>query len=436
MYEIKENLADKAITIGVYPLNQSKWQVQEYLDELLLLSKTAGYNVIHQEIQYRFKPDVAFYIGKGKLEIIKQKNLELNIKAVIFDNDLSSSQMRNLEKKLDCRIIDRCGLILEIFYKHARTRESKTQVELARLNYLLPRLTGAWTHFSQQSGGIGVKGPGETQLEVDRRLARKRITELQKDLLQIEISHREQRKSREKIFRFALLGYTNSGKSTLMNILTEAGVLAQDNLFATLDTTTRRLQLKKGLDVLLSDTVGFIRKLPPQLVASFRSTLAEIIEADGLLHVIDSSSSFYQDHLKTVNEVISDFKIQHKPTLLIFNKIDRLKETGLLSRLKKEFPEAYFISASKKMGLEELKQGLLHIFENEFIMIKIILTHRDSGHFAKFLSVVEIIKETDTDEQRILDLKVHKKLVNQLAMEFPVQRLSTRNLSELPTGTE
>jgi GTP-binding protein HflX len=305
---------------------------KEHLDELEFLTQTAGAVVVDKFYQERDKIDSSFFIGKGKAEEIAKKAEDEDVDLVIFENSLSPTQIRNLEKIIKCKVIDKPALILDIFASNARTAEAKTQVELAQLQYLQARLTRAWTHLSKQLGGIGTKGPGETQIETDRRLIGTRISMLKEKLKKIEEQRKTQRQQRDNYTRAALVGYTNVGKSTLLNILTGAGVYVENKLFATLDTSTKILKEINGRKlpqpVLISDTVGFIRNLPHDLVESFKSTLAEVVEADILLHVADISSDSLEEQVKVVEETLKDIGADTKPVIMIFNKVDKLLETG------------------------------------------------------------------------------------------------------------
>jgi GTP-binding protein HflX len=280
------------------------------------------------------------------------------IDSLIFDDELTPAQIRNWEQLTEIKVIDRSALILDIFAAHARSREARLQVELAQLTYLLPRLTRQWSHLSRQVGGIGTKGPGESQLETDRRLVRQRIAHLKKDLKRIEQQGLTQRKNAGNLKRVSLVGYTNTGKSTLLHALTGADVLIADKLFATLDTTTRRLRLNEHLTVLVSDTVGFINKLPHHLIASFQSTLAQTREADLLLHVVDLSDSSYMDHINIVRDILKELEIEKKPTIILFNKVDKVSDEQVLKDASRDYPDALFISATKKIRLENIKKKL------------------------------------------------------------------------------
>jgi len=354
----KEQLKkERAYLIGAGLANQTPAQVQEHLDELALLAVTAGAEVTGRAIQMRPAPDPKYFIGSGRAAEAKKEIDTLSADLVIFDDDLSPSQIKNLEKLFEKRTIDRSMLILDIFSHHARTHESKIQVELAQMRYLAPRLTGLWSHLGQQTGGIGTRGPGETQLEVDKRVMKKRIAELEKKLDNVERQREQQKKRRDTLFKAAVVGYTNVGKSTLLNALSRARVYTADKLFATLDATTRRVYLAGFGEVLVSDTVGFIRKLPHHLVASFRSTLGVITGADGILLLMDASSPQQADQMETVNRVLNELETQDLPRLRVFNKIDKA-EAPCLARLRAEYPDALLISAIRELGLDELKAGL------------------------------------------------------------------------------
>lgn len=350
--------------------HQTKEQVREYLDELELLAATLGVEVKHSFTQKLERPDVRTFIGKGKLEEVKAMVVAENIDKVIFDDDLSPSQLRNLEKVLKCQIYDRSLLILDIFLKRAQTSQARTQVELARYQYLLPRLTHMWTHLERQRGGTGTRGgAGEKEIETDRRVIRNQINVLRKKLDKIEKQQVTQRKSRQNMVRVALVGYTNVGKSTLMRLLTKADVLAEDKLFATVDSTVRKMVVH-SVPLLISDTVGFIRKLPHHLIESFKSTLDEIREADVLLHVVDISHPLFEEQTEIVNKTLLEICGEDKPTVLVYNKIDRinvqfeqryeLEPPVDLELLKATFmnseTDTVFVSARAKQNIDELRE--------------------------------------------------------------------------------
>jgi GTP-binding protein HflX len=315
---------EKSIVVGIVTQNQSEDKLNEYLDELEFLTFTAGGTVIKRFSQKMDKPNPKTFVGTGKLEEIKYFIKDNDIKTVIFDDELTPSQSKNITKELDCKVLDRTNLILDIFAQRAETSYARTQVELAQCQYLLPRLTGMWTHLERQKGGIGMRGPGETEIETDRRIVRDRISLLKEKIKVIDKQMATQRSNRGAMVRVALVGYTNVGKSTLMNAVGKSDVFVENKLFATLDTTVRKTVIK-NLPFLLSDTVGFIRKLPTQLVESFKSTLDEVREADLLLHVVDISHPDFEDHIASVNQILQDIKSADKPTIMVFNKIDAYK---------------------------------------------------------------------------------------------------------------
>ncbi|GAK88330.1 GTP-binding protein HflX [Nonlabens ulvanivorans] len=322
MLERETHEYEKAILVGVVTQQQSEEKLNEYLDELEFLAYTAGATIHKRFSQKMQKPNPKTFLGSGKMEDIKAYVDAHNIDTVIFDDELSPAQQKNIEKILEVKIIDRTYLILDIFAQRAETSYARTQVELAQYEYLLPRLVGLWTHLERQKGGIGMRGPGETEIETDRRIVRDRITLLKKKLLTIDKQMATQRGNRGKMVRVALVGYTNVGKSTLMNVISKSEVFAENKLFATLDTTVRKVVVK-NLPFLLTDTVGFIRKLPTQLVESFKSTLDEVRESDLLLHVVDIAHGSFEDHIASVNKILSEIDAVDKPTIMVFNKIDQ-----------------------------------------------------------------------------------------------------------------
>ncbi len=321
MIEEKSLELEKAVLIGIINQEQDAEKSDEYLDELEFLTFTAGGEVVKRFTQKVDTPNPKTFIGSGKMEEVRQFVESNDIGAVIFDDELSPGQQRNIEKMLKCKILDRTGLILDIFAQRAQTSYARTQVELAQYEYLLPRLTGLWTHLERQQGGIGMRGPGETEIETDRRIVRDRISLLKKKLITIDKQMAVQRGNRGKMVRVALVGYTNVGKSTLMNVISKSEVFAENKLFATLDTTVRKVVIK-NIPFLMTDTVGFIRKLPTQLVESFKSTLDEVREADLLLHVVDIAHPNFEEHIASVNKILDEIKSADKPTLMVFNKID------------------------------------------------------------------------------------------------------------------
>jgi len=366
---------EKAVLVAVMQQDQTEQQVTEYLDELAFLAETAGAQTQRKFVQKLAHPDSKTFIGKGKLEEIKNYIQGKDIRVVIFDDELSGSQITNIEKVLDCKTIDRSDLILDIFARRARTAQARLQVELAQYQYLLPRLRGMWKHLERLGGGIGTRGPGETEIETDRRIVRDKITLLRKKLKEIDKQAATQRKERGELVRVALVGYTNVGKSTLMNLLSKSEVFAENKLFATLDTTTRKM-VYENFPFLMSDTVGFIRKLPHHLVESFKSTLDEVRESDLLLHVVDISHPRYEEQLGVVNKTLQEINAFNKPVIYVFNKMDRYEElnfdawleAGTREELLKELKERWeaetqsvcvFMSATERSNIDGLRDALL-----------------------------------------------------------------------------
>ena len=401
---------ERALLVGIQWPGQTRALVQEYMDERDMLAQTAGAEVVGKELVGRRDKDPALLLGKGKAVELQEIADETRAELVIFDDDLTPAQARNLENVLGRRIIDRSGLILDIFALRARTREAKTQVELAQLRYLLPRLTRAWTHLERQQGGIGLRGPGETQIETDRRLIRERISKLTDELEHIDRIRDTQRAGRKEIFRFALAGYTNVGKSTLMNALTQAGVYEEHMLFATLDSTTRMLELGPASRALLTDTVGFIRKLPPGLVASFRSTLAEIRDADCILHVVDLSSPAYPDQMHEVEKILQEMGLKDRPRLLVFNKVDAIDDDEPLRQARKAFPEALFVSAKRGIGLDDLLERIRSVLNEQMVELTLHVAYSESERAAELYRIANVVEQTATDSG--LNLRVRMPLAD------------------------
>ena len=374
MIDKKERIYEKTVLVGIITPQQTVDQAEEYLDELAFLAFTAGGEVLKRFTQNIQVPNPKTFIGSGKMETVAQFVADNEVTTVIFDDELTPAQQGNIERILRCKILDRTGLILDIFAQRAQTSYARTQVELAQYQYLLPRLKGLWTHLERQRGGIGMRGPGETEIETDRRIVRDKISLLKKKLAAIDKQMSTQRGNRGSLIRAALVGYTNVGKSTLMNVVAKSEVFAENKLFATLDTTVRKVVIE-NLPFLLSDTVGFIRKLPTQLVESFKSTLDEVQEADLLIHVVDISHPNFEDHIASVNQILGEIKALDKPTLMVFNKIDAYRpepfdeEDLLLERSSKHFSlkeweatwmsktngQALFISAINKTNLAHFR---------------------------------------------------------------------------------
>ena len=370
----EEIIGEKAVLIGVIDQDTSEEEAKDHIEELAFLAETAGAVTKKKFLQKLRVPDPKTFIGSGKLEEIKEYVVANDIDLVIFDDDLSPSQLRNIERVLEVKILDRSNLILDIFASRAQTAHARTQVELAQYQYLLPRLTRMWTHLERQQGGIGMRGPGERQIETDRRIIKDKIALLKKKLSEIDKQKAVQRSNRGQLVRVALVGYTNVGKSTIMNALSKSDVFAEDKLFATLDTTVRKVVID-NLPFLLTDTVGFIRKLPHQLIESFKSTLDEVRESDLLIHVVDISHPNFEDHFNVVNKTLAEIDKEEKPTIVVFNKIDayryvpheesdltpKKQENYTLEELKKQWmaklnnQKVVFISAKDKTNFEELK---------------------------------------------------------------------------------
>lgn len=407
MIEQTKPLPERAIAVAVSRKGPAHRQTAlEHLDELDFLAEAAGADVVLKILQELEKPHTALYLGKGKLEELKETVKEENVTLVIIDDDLSPMQARNLEQHLEIKVIDRSGLILDIFASRAKTQEAKVQVELAQLQYIMPRLTRMWTHLSKQYGGVGTKGPGETQIETDRRIIKTRIQRLKEKLEDVETHKEQQRKGRANMPRFALVGYTNAGKSTLMNAMTNAGVMAENKLFATLDTTVRSFELPTGQKALLSDTVGFIRKLPAHLVASFRSTLAEAAEADLIVHVIDISHPQFREQIDVVLQTLKDLKIDKKPQVMVFNKIDALDDKDVMREVQNDYPDAVFISAGRNMNLRKLADILQDKYNEQSSVLKLIVPYTDMKMIAQIYERSEILKREDLDEGVALEVKV------------------------------
>ena len=378
MIENIEDTTEKVVLIGLITQHQNEEKSNEYLDELEFLTLTAGGTAVKRFVQKLETPNPKTFIGTGKLEEVRQYIEANNVKTVIFDDELASSQLRNIEKVLNCKVLDRTNLILDIFAARAQTSYARTQVELAQCQYLLPRLTRLWTHLERQKGGIGMRGPGETEIETDRRIIRDKISLLKKKLLIVDKQMAVQRKNRGKMVRVALVGYTNVGKSTLMNVVSKSDVFAENKLFATLDTTVRKVVIR-NLPFLLTDTVGFIRKLPTQLIESFKSTLDEVREADLLLHVVDISHPNFEDHMASVNKILAEIGSADKPTIIVFNKIDAFEhQTIEKDDLVTEKKEIHYT-------LEEWKKTWMNRLENNCVFISALNKENMEAFKEKFL---------------------------------------------------
>ena len=404
----------RAVVVGVFKKNESHLE-QNPLDEIISLCKTAGARVVGSVIQHVEKINPATMLGSGKTDELAVMAREREANLVIFDSDLSSSQQVNIEKLIKVPVVDRPGIILDIFALHARTREAKLQVELAQLEYLLPRLAGGWTHLERQEGSIGTRGPGETQLETDRRLVRKRIGDLRQKLKVIETERHTQRKQRDGLFKVCLVGYTNAGKSTLFNLLTGEDVLAESYLFATLDSTTRRVKFSGRNALLLSDTVGFIRKLPVSLVASFKSTLMEVSGADLLLHVIDISDPYFEDRISTVNSILEEIGAGEIPVIHAFNKIDLRDDPDLYRSLLGRFPGGRFISAVTGEGSGRIKSDLESRLESSKVTITARIGARSSEQLNLISSLGQLLDSVSDDGVLTVKARIPKTALGKLS---------------------
>jgi len=408
LIDIQVKKTERAILVGVRIGQTPRETAQEHIDELEELLATAGGEAVIKIMQDRQRLDVAYYVGKGKayeiLELIEPNEIDL----IIFDDDLSTVQVRNLSNLFNKKVVDRSGLILDIFASRARTKEAKTQVELAQLKYMLPRLTRAWTHLSKQYGGIGTKGPGETQIETDRRIIRDRIAMLTAKLKEIEANREIQVKNRKEMVKISLVGYTNAGKSTIFNLLTESDVFAEDKLFATLDSTTRVFQVDKTHTALLSDTVGFIRKLPAHLVASFKSTLNEVRDADILLHIIDITHPFYEDHISVVNQTLKDLHFEDKVLIHVFNKVDVLEDKDRIELVNRRYENVVIVSAKRGFRIEELKSMVREIIESKFGDETLELTYAQSGLVSAIHDLAKVNDLKYEDEKIVIKFRADK----------------------------
>ena len=382
MLDLKKSNFENTVLVGVTNSSQDEFKLNEYLEELEFLTRTAGGTVVKKFKQKVVNPNPKFFIGKGKMEDIRKFINNNKVSMIVFDDELSPTQQANVERFLKCKILDRTALILDIFAQRAKTSYAKTQVELAQYEYLLPRLKGLWTHLERQRGGIGMRGPGETEIETDRRIVRDKISLLKKKLTVIDKQMKVQRGNRGSLVKVALVGYTNVGKSTIMNLISKTNVFAEDKLFATLDTTVRKVVINT-LPFLLTDTVGFIRKLPTQLIESFKSTLQEVKDADILLHVVDISHISFEQHIASVNKILHEINCHNKYTLMVFNKIDNYNNDDFVERkrllsengdnislvqwrntwMNKTGGKALFISATRKLNIENFKKQIYQIIK-------------------------------------------------------------------------
>lgn len=420
MYDTQAALRERALLVGLERAGHDKWAVQDSLIELRELTESAGAEVLDTLTQKRDAPTAPTFIGKGKVEELATRCKDTGANMVVFDDDLSPAQGRNLGEILgvNVKVLDRTELILDIFAQRARTREGKIQVELAQLEYMLPRLTGLWTHLSRQRGGVGCRGPGETQLEVDRRRVQEKITRLQRQLEDVRKNRRIERSGRQKLHwpLVSIIGYTNTGKSTLLNALTGADVLAEDKLFATLDPTTRKVRLPNNQNILLSDTVGFLRKLPHHLVESFQATLEEVAEADLLLHVVDVSHPQAHEQIKAVEVVLHEIHAWGKPTVIALNKVDKLSAGDpVLERFRREFPHAVPISAKNGHNLDELQHEIAVQLADRRIDVTLSIPASRSQTIALVYRCGYVTGRTQQDGNVVLEAQIPKVIAAELA---------------------
>lgn len=409
----QERLVERAYLVGVSLPRSSVAKEREHLEELAALATTAGAVVAGSTIQVRTRIHGATFIGLGKILRIKEDCERLGVNLIIFDSDLSPAQSRNLEEKLNINVIDRTELILDIFARHAKSQQAKMQVELAQLIYLLPRLRRLWDHLSRQQGGIGTRGPGETQLEIDRRRVRERITHLKRELKRFEQRRAVLRKSRGELPVVAIVGYTNTGKSTLMNALTSADTVAENQLFATLDTLTRRLETKDRAPVLVVDTVGFIRKLPHHLVESFKATLADIAEADLWLHVVDASHPAFAEQMEVADETLRSIGTAEVKTLYVFNKIDAV-DAEILKGLRKRYPEGLFVSAERGDGLDDLEGRIHEMLLGRLLRVQVRIPVSEGRRIAEVTSMLKGQSSALEDGVWVVEGDIQSGLADQL----------------------
>ena len=424
--------AERAILFRIL-LGRDRGDEEEPLSELCRLAETAGAKVVQKVVQNKSEIDPVYYIGKGKAAELAEAAVELDADVLICDDDLSPSQVKNLEKVIGKKVIDRSELILDIFATRASTFQAKLQVELAQLEYTKPRLKRMWTHLSRIEGGIGTRGPGEKQLEVDKRIISRKIHFLRKKLHEIEKRQERLVESRKEFFTVSIVGYTNAGKSTLMNALTDVGTFVQDKLFATLDTKTSVCKLENGQKVLVSDTVGFIQKLPHHLVSSFKATLEEARHADLLLHVVDVSSPVTHKQIAAVESVLKELGCDNKPTIIVFNKIDVLKDVSVVPLLQTNYKDCVVISAVTHQGIAELKRRILETIERHFLCVDLSCNPGNGKLIAYLHGHANVVSEQYVDEQVTFRLLIDKKVVQKIqAMDDTVQIKEVTNTN--PSG--
>ncbi|MCK8824974.1 GTPase HflX [Fuchsiella alkaliacetigena] len=418
--QVEESKEEKAILVGVF-LADSSLLKDESLAELTSLAETAGIEVCARASQYRSYPDVRYYLGYGKVQELKELKYATGANLVIFDNELSPAQQRNLEEELGIKVIDRTQVILDIFAQHANSKEGKLQVELAQLKYLLPRLTGKGEELSRLAGGIGTRGPGESKLEIDRRRIRERISKLEKEIQQVQKTRTTQR-SRRHLPTISLVGYTNAGKSTLLNCLTKAGALVKDELFATLDSNTCKLKLPIGREVLISDTVGFIRNLPHQLIAAFQATLEEVQEADILIHVVDASQEDYEARIDAVLEVLKELDVLSKPIITVFNKIDLIDDPNSLELKQRYVEESLAISAVEGTGVEKLLAKISELVLSTMVEVEVLLPYADAGSLEMIYNRGQVITEEYKNQGIFIKARISERAANLVDEEYIITK--------------
>jgi GTP-binding protein HflX len=408
---------ERVFLVGAEFRSREGWEVRDSLDELAALTITAGGEVVGDGTQRLESPVAGTFIGSGKAEEFAVLCRRNDVDTVIFDDELSPAQMRNLERAFECKVLDRTSLILDIFARRARTREGKVQVELAQLQHLLPRLTRFWSHLSRQKGGIGMRGDGETQLETDRRRVQDRIARLEKDLSEVQRQRATQRAGRRRHAwpLASIVGYTNAGKSTLLNALTDAQVVAEDKLFATLDPTTRRLRLPTNQNLLLSDTVGFIRKLPHDLVEAFKATLEEVTQADLLVHVADVSHPAVADQIQAVHQVLGEIGAAEKPVLMVFNKVDRAPNPETVGRSLDRFPGSVAVSAATGEGFPALLAELGSRLRPQRELVTLVIPHQQAAVIARAHAVGQVVEEKYTPREARLRVRLPPHLLGEFA---------------------
>lgn len=413
---IQEEFQERVLTVAVQVPPDTEDDVRNSLDELQRLIETLGAIVVETCVQRRKQPSPAMFVGAGKADELRERVEELEATLVVFDNELSGGQQRNLENALDCRVMDRAGVILDIFSKHARTKEAKNQVELASLQYLMTRLTHRWTHLERQRGGIGLKGIGEKQIELDRRHIRNRISRLKDEINGTTQTQRIQGFHRDKFLRVALVGYTNAGKSTIMNELTASDVYVDDKLFATLDSTVRVIDPKTRPPILVSDTVGFIRKLPHSLIASFRSTLQQVLDSDLLLHIVDLSAPNYLEQLEATKGVLEEIGAHEKPTMLVFNKSDMVTNFLLPKLLERRYIDCVVVSALNPSDMARLRQSIYAFFDRDMVEMEIRVPYEDVWLSSQIHEYSKVLEKKYLAKSTKFRIRIMKSMANRLKL--------------------